>query len=304
MACVMLCLLYRSLTRPARHKANSNSMKNLIPLAVLGCTLGLQSALAINATVATPDDTINTDGWALQSPNMSGYNAALTDPAFFGPAGTVDTTVTVNYLNSVNAASLAGVDVFIAPWWNDAQAAGSVADVVNFFLAGGNLFLLQDDPLHDAIGAALGIATFNSSSNPHDILDPNLNNGSFGTVNQAIQSFTQGYLQAADITSNGGTVGATDANGQATIGVWDYGDYAAGAGRMLIFADVDLISTAGVADYVGLNDNAVLALNATEYLLKRPQARVPDSGSSAVLVLFGLAGLVYLKRFKAISRKA
>ena len=164
-----------------------------------------------------------------------------------------------------------------------------------FFLNGGNLFLLQDDPSHDAIGAALGIATSNSSSNPHTVTAAALNNGPFGVINQVNQSFTQGFLTAADVTGNGGTVAATDAGGRATMGIWDYGEYAPGAGRMLIFADVDFISTAAGAVYTPVpDDRAILGLNATNYLLP-----VPEGVSTLMMLSLGVFLIGGLRRTRS-----
>ena len=251
------------------------------------------SGASASALLVSPNTTLNSAGWALGSANMAGYTAALTNPTFFGAGGTVSTDITVNLVGAVNAATLAGADIFVSPWWLDSQASSSVADVVNFFLNGGNLFLLQDDPNHDPIGQALGIPTANSSTNPHTVTAAPLNNGPFGTINQVNQSFTQGFLDAIAITSNGGTVAATDAVGHATMGIWDYGDYAPGAGRMVILADVDFISTAAGADYTpgSLDSRAILALNATNYLLP-----VPVGVSTLAMVSLGTLLVVGLGR--------
>lgn len=257
-------------------------------------SIGSASAAAV---LVSPNGTLNSAGWALDAPNMAQYTAALTNPAFFGPAGTVSTAINVNLVGAVNAATLAGADIFVSPWWQDGQtSAAAITAVTNFFLGGGNLFLLQDDPGHDAIGAALGIPSFNSSSNPHTVSDPNLGNGPFGVVNLVNQHFTQGFLQALDITGNGGTVAATDSIGRATIGIWDYDDYAPGAGRMVIMADVDFISNIGNANYNPgfLNANSILGLNATNYLLP-----VPEGISTLLMLSFGtflIAGLGRIRR--------
>ena len=61
-------------------------------------------------------------------------------------------------LNVVNAATLAGVDMFIGTWVSGPDGAAFSADVQNFLLAGGDVFLLQDNAGHDVLGSTLGTA--------------------------------------------------------------------------------------------------------------------------------------------------
>ena len=140
-----------------------HKVKALIALVTLTI---LVSTNALAVIIVTPDTILNSAGWALGAPNMAGYRGALTDPAHFGAGGTNSTSITLNQVGAVNAGTLAGAMIFISPWWRDDQAAAltAVPDVVSFFLNGGNLFLLQDDPGHDPIGQALGLVSLNSST--------------------------------------------------------------------------------------------------------------------------------------------
>ncbi len=99
--------------------------------AALGC-----SALpaAAQYVLGTPNGTLNNAGWALDGSNhLSGFSAAVTNPANFGPGGTVHSTVTVSNLAAVDAGTLAGVNGFIAPWIANAQASSYQAAVPHRF---------------------------------------------------------------------------------------------------------------------------------------------------------------------------
>src|SRR3546814_4471096 len=75
----------------------------------------------------------------------------------------VPTSVSTVSLTSVSAAALSCVDGLVIPWWADADAASHVDDVRSFFLGGGDLFVLSDDPGHDAVSASLGLPTIGAS---------------------------------------------------------------------------------------------------------------------------------------------
>jgi hypothetical protein len=169
-------------------------------------------------------------------------------------------------LSSIAAADLAQVDGFIALWWADAETAPSEATaVVDFFLAGGDLILLQDNSTHDAIGEQLGIPTATASDGSVSNGGVPLFDGPFGSAVDVAQSGIIGQLSATDVSSNGGTVGATNASGQITAAYWNRGDYAAGAGRLLIVSDTDMWATT-TATYAPLNDNGIFALNSTRFV--------------------------------------
>ncbi len=205
---------------------------------------------------------------------ITGYRAAAEDPSNFGPGGVVmpQPIITTN-LSSVTAATLAQLDGFVASYWADSDTTAAEATaVIEFFLAGGDLILLQDDSAHDAIGEQLGIPTSTPSDGSVSNGGVPLFEGPFGSASNVAQSDTTGQLSMTDVSSNGGTAGATNGSGQITAAFWNRGDYAPGAGRLLIIADVDMWATTN-ATYAPLNDNGTFALNGTRF------AVVPEPGA-------------------------
>jgi hypothetical protein len=204
---------------------------------------------------------------------IAGYRAAAEDPSNFGPAGVVMAqSITTTNLSSVTAATLAQLDGFVASFWADSDTTAAEATaVIDFFLAGGDLILLQDDSAHDAIGEQLGIPTSLSDGLASNGGTP-LFEGPFGSASNVAQSDTTGQLSVTDVFSHGGGAGATNGSGQITAAYWNRGDYALGAGRLLIIADVDMWATTN-ATYAPLNDNGTFALNGTHFtLLPEPGA--------------------------------
>lgn len=257
---------------------------------------------AANAyTFATSSCSINTDGWCLGGGNLNGYRNAVTNTANFGPGGVVGSAVTFNQLNSVTAATLAGANGFVSTWWSDSESASSVAAIVNFFLSGGDLFLMQDDTGHDAIGAGLGLATVDGSAgSPSNGVSP-LFSGPFGTATNVTQTGNTGYLNAAAVAAANGTIGGVNASGQITSAYWAAGQYAAGAGRLVILGDVDMVSDYGTAIYAPLNENGRFALNSTAYFVNNATGVVPEPATWAMM-LFGFGSLGFAMRRRPAVR--
>jgi hypothetical protein len=205
--------------------------------------------------------------WSWDGPNMTAFRAAITNPANFGPGGVVNNTITTTNLSTINPGTLAPLDGFIATFWSDADSAPYVTSVVNFFLAGGDLILLQDHSSFDAVGQALGIPTFAFSNGSLSNDGAPLHNGPFGVAANVSQAGTVGQLNAADVAARNGTVASVNGAGQVTAAVWNAGQYQAGAGKLLIVADVDMWSTAfGNVSYAPLNDNGRFALNGMAFV--------------------------------------
>ncbi len=216
--------------------------------------------------VAGPDASLDASGsWSWQGgAQIAPFRAALVDPTRFGPGGVVPHSITTADLATVDATSLQGVDVFVSPYWADAATPPSAVNaVVQHFLSGGSLLLYQDGASHDAIGAALGVPTSPSNGSDSTGGAP-LFDGPFGLAGPVQQGGTVGQLLAADVLAANGRPGAVNAAGEITAAVWDAGDYAPGAGRMVIVADVNMIAAAE-ASYAPLDDNGIFALNGVAF---------------------------------------
>jgi hypothetical protein len=206
--------------------------------------------------------------------------------------------------------------MFVATWIQNSDLnLAQVSAVTNFFLNGGDLFLLQDDSFHDVIGRALGLETSSSSGSVSNGGAP-LYDGPFGIAKDVVQLYSVGQLDPSAVAAKGGTVAGTNAQGQITSAYWARGAFAAGAGALFINADIDMIATTSNcglavcgASYSPLNDNGVFALNTFAFIqnggvptpLPTP-APIPEPSTDAMM-LAGLA-VVALSRRRRICKSA
>lgn len=254
---------------------------------LVGTSLELRAG---TITFGGPNATLDSDSWSFDGSQLSGWSSAILNPANFGPGGVVGHSINKQSMGTINAATLANVDVFVSPYWSDSASSPFVTDIVNYFLSGGNLFLLQDASSFDAIGDALGIATVGTQNgNPHTGTGALFNNV-FGNPASISQAGTQGYLSESAVNAHNGTIGARNRFGRVTAAYWNPGEYAAGAGAMVILADVDMISNS-TSNYTTMNNNAQFALNSTAFLAS--SAQVPEPTSA--LVWAALTGLCAMR---------
>jgi hypothetical protein len=222
-----------------------------------GCASG--ASVRLRGQAPALDPIVGSWGWTLDAATFAAFVGAVEDPARFGPAGIVGTPVDAGVLGTIQ--ELDETDVFMSTWWADDASAPYEADVVDFFLSGGALLLMQDEPTTDGVGTALGISTSYGAGSTNTGSGP-LFSGPFGAVTGPILfSGGHGGLDEAAVLSHHGTVLMRDTVGLVTAAIWAPGEYAPGAGPMVIIADVDAFTSYGVATYSPPNANGTFALN-------------------------------------------
>jgi hypothetical protein len=160
---------------------------------------------------------------------------------------------------------------------------------------------MQDSSGRDGIGAQLGIPTVGQTSiTPVNGIAP-LFDGPFGIANNVQQGGgEEGYLSTADVLSNNGTIIGQNTENQVIAAAWGAGQWAAGAGSLIIVADIDMFTTR--ANFDPLDDNGVFALNAFAFLATSDQPIDVPNAQSYLLVLFGLGVLSLSRRKKSLNR--
>lgn len=231
--------------------------------------------------------------WAWDAEFNVGLRAALENPAYFGPAGVINEPITTVTFGAINAATLAGVDGFIAPWITLADSSPYEAAVVSFFLGGGDLWLLNDSVGRDGIARLLGVPTI-GQNNPVTRFNGGapLFDGPFGVAVDVQQGGgEEGFISAADVAARGGTVAGVNEQGNIIAAIWRPGQYAPGAGSLVIVADVDVFTTQ--ATFTPLDDNGIFTLNTFAFLATADPIPAP---ATLALFGFGVLGLARLRR--------
>jgi MYXO-CTERM domain-containing protein len=281
-----------------------NSLKRCAATIVLA-TVSLAGHAAYVVGGAGTALTSGSGPWAWDGAYLAGFRAALESSANFGPSAIVKRSISTTTLNAVNAGTLSGIDMYVAPWTSDADAAPLSAAVLSFFLGGGDLFLLQDDSGHDALGTTLGISTTASTGSVSNGGAP-LFDGPFGIASNVVQLYAVGQLNESAVLSKNGHIGGRNVQNQVTSAYWRAGEYAPGAGSLFIIADVDMIASTGgaSANYATMNANAIYALNTFSFLQSQggsPDNKVPEPGA-LLLALSALGAVVMVRRRRQTTR--
>jgi len=263
--------------------------------------------------LAAPACSLTTVNSYCFSSQLANVKSALEEPVNFGPDGTVKRRILTEDVTDFDPATLAKVDGIVVPWWADNEAAPYADAIRNALLMGKDVFLLQDDFLHDRVGESIGIPT-----TPFDPADPcNLNfieattgsgplyDGPFGFAAVVNQFANHGGLDPAIIAALGGTIDGRNSCHEITGAYWLDGLFGPDSGRLIVVTDVDMLSSAHFAssfnEYaIPSDDNARFALNAFALLTAPASSEVSEPGTLSLLL--GLMSLLLLPRLVSQQR--
>ena len=204
--------------------------------------------------------------WSLDGTAMQDTRAKLLNPANFGPAGRVGRSISITDTaatpGSVTVALLSAFDIFFIGWLDDANpnafTANELTAFQNWVAAGGTLIVTCDDQMHQAVCAGFGYPVSGTSAfNPMAPVGAGVGHpifaGPFGAVSTFFMSGNKGFFP----TTAGATVLAQDAGSRPIFLVKDVG-----AGRVILFGDVDIVASAlsGGPDISFSNDRVLANL--------------------------------------------
>jgi len=208
------------------------------------------------------------DEWTLNGDEMTDTRAKLLATSNFGPVGTVPELIRLTELSApINTTALSTFDIFFIGYLEDGDPDAFSSGELNAFEiwveAGGTMIITCDEDDYDAVCEQFGPIPSNSNAAPpaiptdagmmHPIFD-----GPFGTVSELGMFGTRKYFE----NTAGFTVLAEDQSGNPIVL-----EGQVGAGRVIVFTDVDMISNDGLSDGPGIsNDNDRFLGNLIAYL--------------------------------------
>jgi len=207
-------------------------------------------------------------GWTLDGSEMTQTRAKLLETMNFGPAGTVSEAIHItDVAGEIDYTVLSQFDVFFIGYlWDDSVNAFSNSELValqDWVSAGGTMVVTCDDSDYDDVCDAFGLVPSAVDANPpvnptvagssHPVFD-----GPFGMPSALEMSGTIGYFE--DV--GGFTILARDQDLNPVV-LEDQ----IGAGRVIAFTDVDIISDYTLSAGTGIdNDNDEFLGNLFAYL--------------------------------------
>ena len=229
------------------------------------CLVASANVFAIE--VGSIDDSRFGTGYTLNGSQLVPTREKLLNQDNFGPGGTVDDIINItDVAGPITHTALSTFDVFFIGYLDDGDADAFTAEELQAFEdwvdAGGTMVITCDSTSFDAVCNQFGPI-------PSGPIDPPVNptvagdshpvfDGPFGSPNQLEMSGTQTSFN--NIT--GFTVLGDDQDGNPVV-IEDL----RGDGRVILFTDVDIISSARLSDGPGIsNDNDQFLGNLFAYL--------------------------------------
>ena len=200
------------------------------------------------------------DDWTLDGAQMANTRAKLLNTSNFGPAGVVRRAIAITdtgvAAGSVNAALLDQFDVFFIGWFEDFHANAFTADELDAFRAwvyrGGTLIVTCDDENVDATCSAFGypsggdltaVAVPKGGAENHPLVQ-----GPFGVVDEVL--FGGEFSTFTETTGAVVVMRDSSAFERPVVMIREWG-----AGRAILFTDVDIIANAATGDSSISNSN-------------------------------------------------
>lgn len=212
---------------------------------------------------------------------ISGFKAALENQVLFGPNGIYTTDFSVLIAsNPITASDMAdgvlqvtgnGVfDCFVSYHLLDLDISDAQSTtVVNYFLEGGDLLLVNSDSSHDEVGAKLLVPTLVTLAAEQNLAGGKFAfDGPFGTANN-VKVSKPGKLREEDVLATNGIPFAYNPSGEVIGAFWPEGRYLNNpdAGTMVIITGRDIAANENASYGGAANSNGTFMLNTLAVLM-------------------------------------